>query len=378
MEQTCESLETPGERWQCGREIADQYASFRLRHGSVSCAAIRDIYVWNDCSEEDWQNWENATGNILGAFGKIREGGDSDPAVQEARAAMLACLENAGHGNPDPDLLLFWQKHHLSFEEYILQEESLTEEERVILERLVEPTVSCAEETGLFVEQDSAWAEELRRLQEAEPGSVAHLINEGFMTALERPGVTTYLTPDDPPHVACSITSGRSKPMAGIPLNAFALALLLSGCNDAVDPHQAAARWFEDNQDYVAASVIGAIVENNRAFLANDIEYLVEQYRAGVRIELQDVERTELGAETVFQAVLWTLAEFSVDTDRASGLVRVDFPWEMTILADNGNMAAQPTIGDMDLRVSIEGVSAEVEDIPADEAKDKLRGLLGK
>ena len=80
----------------------------------------------------------------------------------------------------------------------------------------------------------------------------------------------------------------------------------------------------------------------------------------------------------MFQAVPWTLAEFSVNTDRASGLVRVDFPWELTILADNGNVAAQPIICDMDLRVSIEGVSVEVEDIPADEAKDKLRGLLGK
>ena len=145
-----------------------------------------------------------------------------------------------------------------------------------------------------------------------------------------------------------------------------------------VDPHQAAARWFEDNQDHVAASVIGAILESDRALLAVDIEYLKEQYQAGVRTELRDVEQVELGGEAAFQTVLWTLAEFSVDTDRASGSVRVDFPWGLTIQAEDGSVEADPVIGDMDLRVSVEGVSVEVEDIPVDEARDKLEGLLGK
>lgn len=46
------------------------------------------------------------------------------------------------------------------------------------------------------------------------------------------------------------------------------------------------------------------------------------------------------------------------------------------IQADDGSVEAQPLIGDMDLRVSVEGVSVEVEGIPVDEARDKQKGLL--
>ena len=158
--------------------------------------------------------------------------------------------------------------------------------------------------------------------------------------------------------------------------------LLALGCGSAaapdVDPHQAAAEWFEENRDYVAASVIAEILGGNPALTVVEVEYLEDQYRANVRTELRDVERVELGGEPVFQAVLWTLAAFEVDTENVSGSVAVDFPWGMVIQADDGTVEATPRIGDMDLRVSVEGVSVEVEGIPVDEAKDKLEGLLGK
>ena len=158
--------------------------------------------------------------------------------------------------------------------------------------------------------------------------------------------------------------------------------LLALGCAGAaapeVDPHQAAADWFEDNRDYVAASVIAEILGSNPALAVIEVEYLKDQYRASVRTELRDVERVELGGEPVFTAVLWTLAAFEVDTENISGSVAVDFPWGMVIQADDGTVEATPRIGDMDLRVSVEGVSVEVEGIPVDEAKEKLEGLLGK
>ena len=50
----------------------------------------------------------------------------------------------------------------------------------------------------------------------------------------------------------------------------------------------------------MAASVIGAILERNRALVAADIECLKEQYQANVRTELRDVERVEIGGEPGF------------------------------------------------------------------------------
>ena len=169
-------------------------------------------------------------------------------------------------------------------------------------------------------------------------------------------------------------------PRIGILLIVTGLLFTL-GCGGAaapdVDPHQAAAEWFQENRDYVASSVIEAILGSNRALAVVEVEYLEDQYRANVRTELRDVERVDVRGEPVFNAVLWTLAEFGVDAEQASGSVAVDFPWGLVIQAGDGSVEATPVIGDMDLRVSVEGITVEVEDIPVDEAKDKLKGLLG-
>ena len=50
----------------------------------------------------------------------------------------------------------------------------------------------------------------------------------------------------------------------------------------------------------------------------------------------------------------------------------------MVIQTDDGTIETTPRIGEMDLRVSVEGVTIEVEDILVDQAKDKLKVLLGK
>ena len=168
--------------------------------------------------------------------------------------------------------------------------------------------------------------------------------------------------------------------------------LVALGCGSAaapeVDPHQAAADWFEENRGYVAATVIHEIHGHNPALAAVQTDYLDELFQTSVRTELRDVGRVDLSGQPVFTAVLWTLAELEVDTGSVKGSVAVDFPWGLVIQARGGETTATALITDMDLRVSIEGVSVEVEgipvdkavemdDIPVDEAKDKLEGLLG-
>ena len=202
VEETCSLLETADEQLRCGREIADQYESISLRFGIAACAGITDSVEQGDCMAEDWRQWEEAIAGHQAAWAKIREGGDRDPAVQAARAETLACLEDAGHENPDQDLMFHWQHHHLSFDEYHEREDGMTEEQKDLRESLIAPTVKCANETGLFAEQDRAWAEELGRLQSDEPELVAGLIREGVQAAFERPGVATFLLPQPLPHHA--------------------------------------------------------------------------------------------------------------------------------------------------------------------------------
>ena len=61
------------------------------------------------------------------------------------------------------------------------------------------PSKECAKIHGLFEAQDAAWAEELRRLDKTEPETVAILIRERMLEALEKPGasrlVTGYIDP---------------------------------------------------------------------------------------------------------------------------------------------------------------------------------------
>ena len=94
------------------------------------------------------------------------------------------------------------------------------------------------------------------------------------------------------------------------------------------------------------------------------------------------MERVDAQDGPMFLARLWTLAEFAVHSDHVSGMVEVDFPWELTIQADDGNVEAHPVGGDMELRVSIGRILIEPEDIPVyvgdEEDWDKLRDLMGK
>lgn len=113
--------------------------------------------------------------------------------------ATTACLNDAGFRGVDPDLLFHWQ-HGLLPSEYAEREDRLTDAEKDPRKRVQEPSRTCAHQEGLFAAQDSAWAAEVRRLQETEPQAVDELVREGFLEALERPGEPTFITGDLPPH----------------------------------------------------------------------------------------------------------------------------------------------------------------------------------
>ena len=164
--------------------------------------------------------------------------------------------------------------------------------------------------------------------------------------------------------------------------------LLTLACGNAatpeVDPHQAAADWFDANREYVTGSVITAALAYSPVLAAEfDLhgDYLKKQYQSGVRTELRDVERVDAQEGPVFLARLWTLADFDVDSACVGGFVEVDFPWDLTIQADDGKVEARPAGGDMELQVNIgRSIPIEPENIPVEvldeEDWDKLRDLM--
>ena len=200
VKEACSPLDTADEQHQCGRRITSEYASYTLRFGINACSGITDRSAKDECFAEDFELYEAVLEAFDATWAKVREGGNSDPLVQAALAETLACLEAQGHGDPHPDLFLFWQRHDEPFDVLFEREEQMTGEERRLREALTQATMDCTTDTGLFVEQDRAWAAELRRLQEDEPELVADLIREGVLTAFERPGVTTFLLPNLLPH----------------------------------------------------------------------------------------------------------------------------------------------------------------------------------
>ena len=201
VKETCHTKPTTTEQRQCGEDIVQEYDSFGLRKGPPKCAGLG---VRTNARAECYLDSSKDTGkvfdNLYEAFGKVRIGGDRDPDVVKALEDTITCLEDQGFKDINQDLLFGWQKTK-RLQDRQAQEALLSEQDKDLRERLIEPSQSCAQQEGLFEAQDAAWAAELRRLQNAEPELVTDLIRGGYLEALEKPGVMTSLTRQQPPPV---------------------------------------------------------------------------------------------------------------------------------------------------------------------------------
>ena len=203
VSKTCRTMPTGTEQRQCGEDIVQEYDSFVLRKGSAKCAGIflsSGTESRLECVRGSSKDTGEVIANMFEAFGKVRIGGDQDPDVVKALEDTITCLEDKGFKDVNRDLLFGWQKTQPP-QDGRAQEALLSEQDKNLREQLIEPSQSCAQQEGLFEAQDAAWAAELRRLQNAEPELVTDLIREGYLEALEKPGVMTSLTRQQPPPV---------------------------------------------------------------------------------------------------------------------------------------------------------------------------------
>ena len=198
--ETCRPMPLDEQR-QCGEDIVAEYDSFFFRHGPAKCAAIfPGARGQRGCSLQSSEDFGKAMTNLWEAGDKVRVGGDRDPEVVKAWEATVSCLEVKGFKNASRDVLFEWQRFDLPPDKREL-DGRLSAQDKDLREQLIQPSRDCAKQEGLFEAQDAAWAAELRRLNKAEPALVADLIREGFLEALEKPGVTTFLSGDLPPYL---------------------------------------------------------------------------------------------------------------------------------------------------------------------------------
>ena len=193
---TCRTRDTTAAQRACGERIALEYNSMLFRYGAGKCAGIGPGGdAANECVLQASEDFNNVMNGLLEAWEKVRIAADQDPEVVKARDATVSCLEAQGFKNPNRDLLLPWQRGDTPQESWD-REAALSQEDKDLRERLFEPSRECGKQEGLFAAQETAWAAELRRLEEEEPEVVADLIREGLLEALEKPGLATFMTGD--------------------------------------------------------------------------------------------------------------------------------------------------------------------------------------
>ena len=192
VEDTCSSKTTAAAQRECGETIVAEYESYVFRVGTIKCSAISPAGDRRDCLRDSSIAIKNAQGNVFDAWAKVREAGNQDEKVVKAFEATNQCLKEEGFENVDANLLFSWQKVARP------TDRRAAELEKELRETLLKPSISCANEAGLFEAQDEAWAGVLASLAESEPDLVKDLINEGFLNALREPGVSVYLSGESP------------------------------------------------------------------------------------------------------------------------------------------------------------------------------------
>ena len=136
--------------------------------------------------------------SIFDGWNKVHSAVNNHPDVQAAMQDIITCLEeDHDHENVDHKLLFHWQRLEAP-DHKDEREKTMPETDKTIRDALKEPSKACAEKHGLYHTQDTAWIEELERLQQTEPDTVRILIHEGLLEALKAPGPEIFLTGERP------------------------------------------------------------------------------------------------------------------------------------------------------------------------------------
>ena len=179
-------------------DIVQEYHSVLFRYGPSRCEGIRfGSSAKLECVRRSLEDLEKGLVSMFEAWDKLRIRGNRDPNVVTAMKDVVTCLEGRGFEDIDQDLLFYWQGAE-SPGDMKAREGRLSVTEKTMAADLLEPSIDCGKQHGLFDAQDVAWVAELRRLDREEPETVADLIREGLMEALEKPGTASFLAGEMP------------------------------------------------------------------------------------------------------------------------------------------------------------------------------------
>ena len=176
---------------------ASDYFSDWLTPGHLrraECAIYSEQWELAECAKVHGE----ASFKALGYFGEewaaVLSVVNMDPSVVGALHDAKRCLTMKGITDFDDRFLYYWQDYvwrpHL-YEAFIA---GLSGSEVAQLESLRVPSQQCGDQEGFFTAQETAFIEELERLQVAEPEKIASLQYFGLLAALKEPGVIRGLS----------------------------------------------------------------------------------------------------------------------------------------------------------------------------------------
>ena len=197
---TCGQETDTAAQLRCGESIVAEYSTTFLHDSSAKCVGITEGAPRVECFRHSSEAVIKALDSIWDAVEKVRIAGNRYPDVVKAMDDVITCLEGKGFDRVNHDLLFGWQKT-LRPSEQQARNEKLSPADKELRDRMVQPTMDCSKQEGLYDAQKVAWATELRRLDEEEPELVEVLIREGLLEALEKPGITIVLTGEVSPHL---------------------------------------------------------------------------------------------------------------------------------------------------------------------------------
>ena len=190
---------TAAELHACGKEIASEYRSLFIRFGAVQCYAIDDNRFPNeqhDCVTGLADGMNKASEDFYNGWAKVHKAGNAAPTVQAGINNLVSCLVERGHPDAQKEHILFWQLWELPWD-YDAKQDALSDQEKELRGRLVNPTVECANEQGFFEIQDAAWTAALEKLAKEDPEGMEIIIREGMLVHLQEPGPAAILAGSD-------------------------------------------------------------------------------------------------------------------------------------------------------------------------------------
>ena len=182
------------------RACAENYlASWKGYHTRLffPCYTISNLGAARECVNQAAATLRGSQQGLGQLWTEIQPAVSSNTDVATAHQKVIQCLADRSYSDVAPKLLFTWQTAGSDFgdpDAANARIDSLTPEEKELMEKVAEPADQCAENQGLYEAQDAAWLAAVRRLVEEDPARAQPLLDWAILEILEQPGIAPFLT----------------------------------------------------------------------------------------------------------------------------------------------------------------------------------------